>query len=170
MSMPRSGRPRPAPGNCRRRPGRSRPSASALCPTLRRRNNEKDFSVMTADRRKAFIRNIAEVPWLEFPNHFGGALSKPLVMPETAGSKHIDYRISMYQPMAYVKVHQHAVQEQVYHVIEGEGLMQIDGKDHVVRKHDYIFLPPGVDHSISNTGLVDLVFLVVTSPVSDDVK
>ena len=111
-----------------------------------------------ATTRKWFIRNIAEVPWRQFPDHFGGALSKPLVMPETAGSKHIDYRISMYQPMAYVKVHQHKVQEQVYHVIEGEGLMQIDGKDHVVRKHDYIFLPPGVDHSISNTGLVDLVF------------
>ena len=55
---------------------------------------------MAADRRKAFIRNIAEVPWLEFPNHFGGALSKPLVMPDTAGSHHIDYRISMYQPKA----------------------------------------------------------------------
>jgi mannose-6-phosphate isomerase-like protein (cupin superfamily) len=48
--------------------------------------------------------------------------------------------------------------------------MHIDGKDHVVRKHDFIFLPPGVDHSISNTGLVDLVFLVVTSPVSDEAK
>jgi len=120
-----------------------------------------------AAERTWFIRNIAEVPWRQFPDHFGGALSKPLVMPETAGSKHIDYRISMYQPMAYVKVHQHKVQEQVYHVIEGEGLMHIDGKDHVVRKHDFIFLPPGVDHSISNTGLVDLVFLVVTSPVSD---
>ena len=70
--------------------------------------------------------------------------------------------------MAYVKVHQHKVQEQVYHVLEGEGLMHIDGKDHVVRKHDYIFLPPGVDHAISNTGLVDLVFIVVTAPVSDE--
>ena len=90
-----------------------------------------------ATTRKWFIRNIAEVPWRQFPDHFGGALSKPLVMPETAGSQHIDYRISMYQPMAYVKVHQHKVQEQVYHVIEGEGLMHIDGEDHVVRKHDY---------------------------------
>ena len=99
-----------------------------------------------ATERKWFIRNIAEVPWRQFPDHFGGALSKPLVMPETAGSQHIDYRISMYQPMAYVKVHQHKVQEQVYHVLEGEGLMHIDGKDHVVRKHDFIFLPPGVDH------------------------
>ena len=99
-----------------------------------------------ATTRKWFIRNIAEVPWRQFPDHFGGALSKPLVMPETAGSQHIDYRISMYQPMAYVKLHQHKVQEQVYHVLEGEGLMHIDGRNHVVRKHDFIFLPPGVDH------------------------
>ena len=95
---------------------------------------------MAFEENGAFIRNIAEVPWREFPNHFGGALSKPLVMPETAGSRHI----------------------------EGEGLMHIAGEDHVVRKHDFIFLPPGVDHSISNTGLTDLVFLVVTSPVSDE--
>ena len=53
-------------------------------------------------------------------------------------------------------------------LLEGEGLMEIDGETHVVRKHDFIFLPPGVDHSIANTGLVDLVFLVVTSPVSDE--
>ena len=123
-----------------------------------------------ATTRKWFIRNIAEVPWRQFPDHFGGALSKPLVKPETAGSHHIDYRISMYQPKAYVEKHSHKVQEQVYHVIEGEGVMHIDGKDHVVRKHDFIFLPPGIAHAISNTGLVDLVFLVVTSPVTDDEK
>jgi mannose-6-phosphate isomerase-like protein (cupin superfamily) len=117
---------------------------------------------------KWFIRNIAEVPWKEFPNHFGGALSKPLVGPETGGSRRIDYRISMYQPMAHVALHAHKVQEQVYHVLEGEGLMEIDGRRRVVRKHDVIFLPPGVEHSIANSGLGDLVFLVVTSPVTDD--
>jgi mannose-6-phosphate isomerase-like protein (cupin superfamily) len=69
--------------------------------------------------------------------------------------------------MAYVKLHKHKVQEQVYHVLDGEGLMEIDGERHVVRRHDVIFLPPGVEHAISNTGLVDLVFLVVTSPTVD---
>ena len=120
--------------------------------------------------RNASIRNIAEVPWQQFPDHFGGALSKPLVMPQTARSKHIDYRISMYQPMAHVAKHKHAVQEQVYHVLEGEGLMEIGDSKQIVRKHDVIFLPPGVEHSIANSGLVDLVFLVVTSPVTDDEK
>ena len=123
---------------------------------------------MTDHSPKYFIRNIAEVKWREFPNHFGGALSKPLVMPETAGSKHLDYRISMYQPMARVALHTHKLQEQIYHVLDGEGLMTIDGRDHVVRRHDVIFLPPGVEHAIENSGLVDLVFLVITSPVTDE--
>jgi mannose-6-phosphate isomerase-like protein (cupin superfamily) len=119
-------------------------------------------------QRRWFIRNIAEVPWKEFPNHYGGALSKPLVVPENADTRHIDYRISMYQPMAYVQKHAHKVQEQVYHVLQGEGLMEIGDERHVVREHDVIFLPRGVEHSIANSGLTDLVFLVVTSPVTDD--
>jgi mannose-6-phosphate isomerase-like protein (cupin superfamily) len=91
-----------------------------------------------------------------------------LVNPENAGARHLDYRISMYQPMAYVELHKHKVQEQVYHVLDGEGLMQIGGETRVVRKHDVIYLPPGVEHAIQNSGLCDLVFLVVTSPPSDD--
>ena len=93
---------------------------------------------------RASIRNIAEEPWQEFPAHHGGALSKALVRPETTGSRLIDYRISTYRPMAYVERHAHAVQEQVYHVLDGEGLMEIDGERTVVRRHDVIFLPPGV--------------------------
>ena len=123
---------------------------------------------MAQARSRVVIRNVAEVPWQQFPNHFGGALSKPLVMPQTAGSRHLDYRISMYQPMAYVELHAHKVQEQIYHVLEGEGLMEIDGEKRLLRKHDVIYLPPGTMHAIQNSGLVDLVFLVVTSPVTDE--
>jgi mannose-6-phosphate isomerase-like protein (cupin superfamily) len=119
-------------------------------------------------KAKATVRNIVEVAWKEFPDHHGGALSKPLINPDNSGARHLDYRISMYQPMAYVKLHSHKVQEQIYHVLEGEALMQIDGRTRVVRKHDVIHLPAGVPHSISNSGLVDLVFLVVTSPTTDD--
>jgi mannose-6-phosphate isomerase-like protein (cupin superfamily) len=115
----------------------------------------------------AVIRNIVETPWKQFPGHFGGALSKPLVRPETAGSRLVDYRISTYQPMAYVETHTHQVQEQIYHVLEGEGAMEIDGRTTIVRKHDVIFIPPGIPHSIRNEGLSDLTFVVVTTPVED---
>jgi len=41
--------------------------------------------------------------------------------------------------------------------------MVMDDKEQVVRKHDVIFIPPGVAHSITNNGLVDLTFIVVTT-------
>jgi len=119
-------------------------------------------------KRKALVRNIAEEPWQELPGHFGGALSKLLVHPQTSGSRHIDHRISTYQPKAYVARHRHKVQEQVYHVLAGEGLMEIGRKRRVVRAHDVIFIPPGIEHAIYNTGLEALTFIVVTAPVRDE--
>lgn len=116
---------------------------------------------------KPFVANIVDVPWQEFPGHFGGALSKALVRPETCGSRRIDFRISCYQPMAHVVEHVHQVQEQVYHLLEGEGVLTLDERKVVMRKHDFVFVPPGVRHGITNEGLVPLVFLVVTTPVED---
>jgi mannose-6-phosphate isomerase-like protein (cupin superfamily) len=121
-----------------------------------------------AGRAPAVIRNVVETPWKQYPGHFGGALSKPLVRPETAGSRLVDYRISTYQPMAYVETHKHKVQEQIYHVLEGEGSMEIAGRRQIVRRHDVIFIPPGVPHSIRNDGLTDLTFIVVTTPAEDE--
>lgn len=115
----------------------------------------------------AFVRNIAEIPWQEFPGHFGGALSKALVRPETCGSRLVDHRISCYAPMAYVADHVHQTQEQIYFVLEGEGLLTLDGETRMMRKHDYVFMPPGVRHSFVNTGLVNLIFLVITTPIED---
>ena len=115
----------------------------------------------------ASIRNVVETPWKQYPGHFGGALSKPLVRPETTGSRLVDYRISTYQPMAYVATHRHKVQEQIYHVLEGEGSMEIEGERRIVRKHDVIFIPPSISHSICNNGISDLTFIVVTTPVED---
>ncbi|HTP94675.1 MAG TPA: cupin domain-containing protein [Burkholderiales bacterium] len=116
---------------------------------------------------KAFIRNAAEYPWINPPGHSEGAYSKMLVCPDNSAARHLDYRISSYQPKACVYPHAHRVQEQIYHVLEGEGLMEIDGQRTVVRRHDVIFLAPGVEHAIYNTGFQDLIFLVVTAPASD---
>ena len=118
------------------------------------------------DGRSVLVRNIAEVPWKEMPAHHGGALSKLLVGPE-CGAAHLDHRISAYQPKAHVDAHAHETQEQVYHVLDGEGLMTIAGETIVVRRHDVIFIPPGIEHAIDNSGLVDLVFLVITTPLQD---
>lgn len=117
--------------------------------------------------RQAFVSAMAMIPWQEFPGHFGGALSKPLVRPETCGAQRMDFRISCYQPMAHVQEHVHQVQEQAYYVLQGEGLLTLDGQPVLMRRDDYVFVPPGVRHAIANQGTGPLVFFVVTTPVED---
>lgn len=115
----------------------------------------------------ATIANIAETLWQTFPAHYD-AHSKLLVSAKTSASRHLDFRISSYQPKGYVAPHSHKVQEQIYHVLDGEGLMELDGERFLVRPHDYVFIPPGVEHAIYNSGLKDLVFFVITSPPADE--
>ena len=122
---------------------------------------------MTEPRTTAFVEQMVNIPWQEFPGHFGGALSKALVGEQQTGSPRMDFRISHYAPCAYVAEHVHQVQEQIYHILEGEALMELDAERRVVRRHDVVFVPPGVRHAIYNTGLTDLTFIVVTAPPED---
>ncbi|NIR32576.1 MAG: cupin domain-containing protein [Gammaproteobacteria bacterium] len=117
--------------------------------------------------KNAVIRRGASVLWENPPNHYD-ALSKMLVRPENTATRRFDFRISIYQPKGYVAPHHHQVQEQIYHIQSGEGVMELEGERHVVRPQDTVFIPPGLEHAIYNTGLVDLVFYVITSPPEDE--
>ncbi len=119
------------------------------------------------ERNGATIREIAEVLWETAPAHYD-AHSKMLVNPSSDRTRQLDFRISSYQPKGYVAPHSHKIQEQIYYILQGEGLMELDGERQVVRPHACIFLPPGVEHAIYNSGLEDLVFLVITSPPTDE--
>ena len=115
-------------------------------------------------KRRTTVRHSAEYLWERPPHHDPGALSKMLVRPDVCGAEHLDHRISTYRPGAGVAVHAHPEQEQIYHVLEGEGLLDIDGDSRVVEAGTVVFVPPGVKHGIVNTGFDQLVFLVITSP------
>ena len=112
----------------------------------------------------AVIRDNVEVMWEDLPGHFGGALSKLIVTPENTSTKHFDFRLSTYQPKGCVEEHTHEVEEQIYYILEGEGLMELDGDKKIVRPSLTIFIPPQVRHALYNTGTKDLTFLVVSSP------
>jgi len=122
----------------------------------------------TETDRKAFVGSMNKAKWQQFPGHFGGALSKELVAMAGVGTDKLDFRISHYQPMAYVEEHTHKVQEQVYYVLEGEGLLTLDGEEVLMRPHDYVWVPPGVVHGFTACGVSPLVFFVLTAPADDE--
>lgn len=131
-------------------------------------NTSIPATAQTAESSKAITRNLGELLWVQYPGHFNQALSKAIVTPVTVGSKFFDHRISCYEPGAHVEAHEHKVQEQIYHVLSGEGVLVVDGERRLVRANDVTFIPPGVVHEFHCTGTDTLVFLVITSPPTDD--
>jgi mannose-6-phosphate isomerase-like protein (cupin superfamily) len=112
------------------------------------------------------VFRIEEVPWRGMSGH-EHAFSKLLINPENSETKYLDFRISTYTPMGFVAPHVHQEAENVYYVIQGKGLFEMDGQKTVVEPHMVMFVPPGVEHAISNTGIEDLTFLVIAVPASD---
>ncbi|PTN36931.1 cupin domain-containing protein [Desulfonatronum sp. SC1] len=52
-----------------------------------------------------------------------------------------------------------------YIILEGQGLVEIDGRPaDTVKPGDVVLIPPGVSQRISNPGISDLLFLVVCTP------
>jgi len=63
------------------------------------------------------------------------------------------------------KEHYHKVGTEIYYVLDGEGTVTLDGRDHPVRKGSIVHIPPGVVHGAKGRMRV----LVVGVPdISDD--
>jgi mannose-6-phosphate isomerase-like protein (cupin superfamily) len=127
-----------------------------------------DVFADAGEKKYAVTRNLGEIFWVQYPGHFNQALSKAIVTPASTGSRFFDHRISSYEPGAHVESHVHKVQEQIYHVLSGEGVLTVDGERRLVRANDVTYIPPGVVHEFHCTGNDTLVFLVITSPPTDE--
>lgn len=61
------------------------------------------------------------------------------------------------EPGDQLKVHRHAAPE-LYYLLTGEGMVTIDGTEHLVRAGTAIFIPSNAAHGIRNTGQTLLRF------------
>jgi mannose-6-phosphate isomerase-like protein (cupin superfamily) len=61
-------------------------------------------------------------------------------------------------------LHSHKGMDKVYQVVEGEGLLLLDGQELPIRVGEMVVAPEGVAHGIRNDGPVRLVVLVILAP------
>ncbi|KAH6622245.1 RmlC-like cupin domain-containing protein [Boeremia exigua] len=59
-----------------------------------------------------------------------------------------------------LKPHRHA-QAEVYHVVQGRGVITIDGKGYAVEKGSVVWIPGDAEHGIVNEGEEELVWVYV---------
>lgn len=67
------------------------------------------------------------------------------------GATQISSGIAVFSVGSSAPTHYHDVEESVI-VVEGEGRVVIEGREHVVKPNDAVFITPGAHHSIANNG------------------
>lgn len=67
-------------------------------------------------------------------------------------------------PHGQQRGHSHAGSEQAYIFVHGTGRVQVGDEKQFIGQGEMVYVPPGVPHSIVNSGDENLVFITVASP------
>lgn len=111
---------------------------------------------------------------LEFESYENGNFAGRYAgVSDLLGAVKLGYNLSVTPPgKKAAPFHNHRVAEEMFLILEGEGLLRFGDQEYPLRKHDVIACPPGgreVAHQILNTGETDLVYLALGTRETCDV-
>lgn len=92
-----------------------------------------------------------------------GIISYLLASQRTGGAQNIAITLVEMEPEGLQRLHKHAP-EQTYTILEGSGVMTIEGVYRHVQAGDCIFIPSWSEHGLENTGNTMLKYLSAASP------
>jgi quercetin dioxygenase-like cupin family protein len=72
--------------------------------------------------------------------------------------------LNAFEPGQEHALHAHAGQDKVYHVLEGEGVFLLEGRELSMQAGDLLVAPEGVPHGIRNTSARRLLVLAILAP------
>ncbi len=93
-----------------------------------------------------------------------GYLIRELMHPDVHGNRRQSLAEATLRSGQTTLTHRHARTEELYYVLQGEGLMTVDQEKKAVGRGDAVLIPPGSWHCITNSGDSDLVFLCCCAP------
>ena len=80
-----------------------------------------------------------------------GITSYLLASPRTTSAEHLTTTLAVIQSGGEQRIHSHRP-EQVYFILEGNGLMTVGGETQRVGPGDCVFIPSGQPHGLKNDG------------------
>lgn len=114
------------------------------------------------------IANLADVEFNDIEDN-GFFTSKRALFSDAIGARKLGYNLTVLPPgKAQCPFHNHHGEEEMFLILEGEGVLRFGDERHPIRKHDVIACPtggPDVAHQIINTGSVPLRYLAVSNVV-----
>lgn len=107
-------------------------------------------------------RNIYEIEGIEFP---AGRRTRVMIGLNGAvkGDKICQGFVVLNKNGGYIPEHEHENVES-YTILRGEGEITVNGETEHVKEGDFVFIPSGAKHSLTNTGSEDMNMMFVYSP------
>ena len=72
--------------------------------------------------------------------------------------------LNAFEPGQAHELHSHEGMDKLYYVLEGDGVLLLDGRQLTMRAGELMVAPEGVPHGIRNTGTGRLLVLAVLAP------
>jgi len=114
------------------------------------------------------MKPVINLDELELVSHAGGPFEGRYgTIGKRIGAQKLGYNLTICPPGKKVcPFHNHHVNEEMFFILEGEGLLRFGDREFPLRKHDIVACPPGkrdVAHQIVNTGKTDLKYLALST-------
>ncbi|VAW67140.1 hypothetical protein MNBD_GAMMA08-1625 [hydrothermal vent metagenome] len=93
-----------------------------------------------------------------------GSEIRELMHPDSQGNKLQSLAEAIIKPDETTLLHKHIKSEEIYYILQGEGIMKRGEKNLLVKTGDSICIPPSTPHCIKNTGNKNLKILCCCSP------
>ena len=98
------------------------------------------------------------------PSERWSGLARQVLVGAAQGAVHTELAIGGFEPGGWLQHHVHSFEEALY-VLDGELLLELDGKVHRLVKGDYALMPIGTWHALGNGGAEQVRWLSVNTPL-----
>jgi mannose-6-phosphate isomerase-like protein (cupin superfamily) len=114
-------------------------------------------------KMKRFVVNEADGVQGKLPVAGGAGTFRILIDEENSGAQHFSLLVNEMAPGYKGKEHSHNV-EHCWYVLQGTGIIRMDGKEYAIKPGDAVFAPIGMRHSVECTGDDPLRYVVIYAP------
>lgn len=93
-----------------------------------------------------------------------GSVTRELMHPDVHGNVKQSLAEATIPIGGETVLHRHVKSEEIYHIIQGQGIMFLGDEQCEVRAGDTMYIPQETAHRIQNTGKIPLKILCCSSP------
>ena len=97
-----------------------------------------------------YVFKVTDVPLIQSPD--GTMRDSVMITEDTCGSDQYTAGLFWVRPGTHGHSDMHPAQDEVYYIIQGRGILHLEGVEHRMEAGDVVFVPMGHEHSVSNDG------------------